>query len=224
MGQDFTIAELEKETGVPVRTIRDYVHRGLLPEPSSRGRGATYPLTTLHRLKVIRLFREVHGLSRSQIRGLLSGFSDEYIEDIAERREEVRSIPVEPTGLGYSKEMSRDLTSRGDAAREHRDDKGQRKSQESPRQKELFQGSRETPERESDGALALERLLEALGQLVRTRPATSRARAEAWVRVRVSSDVELAVRGITSDEEISQLQQIADCLRRLLIHGSSTPR
>jgi len=47
------LAELAEETGVPPRTIRYYISRGLLPGPAQAGRGASYGREHVARLKAI---------------------------------------------------------------------------------------------------------------------------------------------------------------------------
>jgi DNA-binding transcriptional MerR regulator len=66
------IAELSRDSGVPVPTIKYYVREGLLEpgELSSRNQ-AHYGETHLRRLKLIRALAEVGGLSIASIRQLL---------------------------------------------------------------------------------------------------------------------------------------------------------
>ena len=52
--REFTLAELAEQSGVPPRTIRFYIARGLLPGPSVAGRGATYGEEHAGRLNEIR--------------------------------------------------------------------------------------------------------------------------------------------------------------------------
>jgi DNA-binding transcriptional MerR regulator len=65
MGTDqeraISLAELAEETGVPARTIRFYIARGLLPGPQQAGRGATYGET--HR-------KQLQEIKRLQAKGL----------------------------------------------------------------------------------------------------------------------------------------------------------
>jgi DNA-binding transcriptional MerR regulator len=50
---ELNLAELGEETGVPPRTIRYYISRGLLPGPNQAGRGASYGREHVARLKEI---------------------------------------------------------------------------------------------------------------------------------------------------------------------------
>ncbi len=67
------IAELSRDSGVPVPTIKYYVREGLLPpgELTSRNQ-AQYDEDHLRRLKLIRALAEVGGLSITAIRDLLA--------------------------------------------------------------------------------------------------------------------------------------------------------
>jgi DNA-binding transcriptional MerR regulator len=49
-----TLAELSEESGVPARTIRFYIARGLLDRPVKAGRGAVYTAEHLARLEKIK--------------------------------------------------------------------------------------------------------------------------------------------------------------------------
>jgi len=52
--QWFTLQELAAEAGLPARTIRFYVARGLVPPPAGAGRGAAYSREHLARLKAVK--------------------------------------------------------------------------------------------------------------------------------------------------------------------------
>lgn len=75
----YEIAELETETGVPARTIRYYISRGLLAPAYGRGPSATYDLSHLLRLRLITRYKDEHrGLD--EIRDRLGAMSDEDVE------------------------------------------------------------------------------------------------------------------------------------------------
>jgi DNA-binding transcriptional MerR regulator len=42
MTDEFTLEELEKMSGLPIRTLRFYIQEGLLPGPDTRGKFARY--------------------------------------------------------------------------------------------------------------------------------------------------------------------------------------
>jgi DNA-binding transcriptional MerR regulator len=54
MSDSMTLADLSEETGIPARTIRFYIARGLLAGPVKAGRGAVYTAEHLSRLERIK--------------------------------------------------------------------------------------------------------------------------------------------------------------------------
>jgi len=63
---EYTLAELAERSGVPGRTIRYYIARGVLAEPVRRGRGAAYTAGHLKQLEGIRRLQE-KGLTLAEI-------------------------------------------------------------------------------------------------------------------------------------------------------------
>ncbi len=61
-----TLAELAEESGVPARTIRYYIARGVLPPPSAGGRGSSYGEEHRDRLERIQTM-QAQGLTLAQI-------------------------------------------------------------------------------------------------------------------------------------------------------------
>jgi len=64
--RDLSLAELATESGVPERTIRYYIARGLLAAPARSGRGAFYTGEHLGRLREIRQ-QQRQGLTLAEI-------------------------------------------------------------------------------------------------------------------------------------------------------------
>lgn len=56
----YSMKDLERETGIPSRTIRFYITEGLLQPAHGRGPSATYDLGHLLRLRMINTMREEH--------------------------------------------------------------------------------------------------------------------------------------------------------------------
>lgn len=67
-----SLAELAEESGVPARTIRYYISRGLLDGPLVAGRAASYGPEHLERLRQIRALQE-QGLTLAEIARRLGG-------------------------------------------------------------------------------------------------------------------------------------------------------
>jgi len=64
--RELTLAELATESGVPERTIRYYIARGLIAGPARSGRGAFYTGEHLERLQAIRQ-QQRQGLTLAEI-------------------------------------------------------------------------------------------------------------------------------------------------------------
>jgi DNA-binding transcriptional MerR regulator len=54
MPEQMTLAELSEASGVPARTIRFYIARGLVEGPSKAGRGASYTGAHVERIEQIK--------------------------------------------------------------------------------------------------------------------------------------------------------------------------
>ncbi|TIC88866.1 MerR family transcriptional regulator [Nocardioides sp. GY 10113] len=81
-GQDLTLAELERATGVAARTIRYYQSEGLLPRPTRRGGKAMYGDRHLERLRTIASLQS-QGLRLQTIRQVL-GESGEPASEVVD--------------------------------------------------------------------------------------------------------------------------------------------
>ncbi len=70
MDEEKTLSELAAETGIPARTIRFYISRGLLDGPSKAGRGAVYTHAHRERLEKIKAL-QAEGRHLSEIAPLM---------------------------------------------------------------------------------------------------------------------------------------------------------
>jgi DNA-binding transcriptional MerR regulator len=70
-----TLTELSDASGVPARTLRFYIARGLLPGPDKAGRGATYSGDHLRRVEQIKKW-QAEGRMLSEIGRELAGSPD----------------------------------------------------------------------------------------------------------------------------------------------------
>jgi DNA-binding transcriptional MerR regulator len=69
---EYTLAELSEQSGIPARTIRFYVARGLLDGPAKAGRGAAYTASHAARLEQIKALQS-EGRTLAEITHLLTG-------------------------------------------------------------------------------------------------------------------------------------------------------
>jgi len=68
----FTLQELAAEAGLPARTVRFYIARGLVPGPAQAGRGAAYTSEHLARLREVKQL-QAQGLMLAQIARQVGG-------------------------------------------------------------------------------------------------------------------------------------------------------
>jgi DNA-binding transcriptional MerR regulator len=76
---DLGIHELEAATGVPMRTLRHWVKKGVLPGPRGRGRVARYTESHLIRAQAIKHLR-ASKVSIREIRQRICALSDEEVK------------------------------------------------------------------------------------------------------------------------------------------------
>jgi DNA-binding transcriptional MerR regulator len=72
MSDSKTLAELSEESGIPARTLRFYIARGLLDGPVKAGRGAVYTSHHLARIEEIKRL-QAEGRTLSEIVHLVNG-------------------------------------------------------------------------------------------------------------------------------------------------------
>jgi DNA-binding transcriptional MerR regulator len=199
-----TLAELAAASGLEPRTIRSWVAGGLIPGPRSRGPGARYPADTLERLMAIRGMRDRLGMPLAAIRQELLVATAEQLQAHAERAADLEPEPAQPAPAASSAlDYLRGLRARS-ASAPRMDASPSPPPPPGPRQQSLALPP--------TGFEALERRL---GQ---ARPGPARkARSEDWLRIPVTPDVELAVRGRLDAEQRARLERCADLIRDILL-------
>jgi DNA-binding transcriptional MerR regulator len=88
MPEDLTIEDLEKHSGLSVRTLHYYMAEGLLPGPDKRGKYASYSQEHLDRLDLILILKEMH-LPLKEIRTLLEGMTPREIQHYRDDQEQL---------------------------------------------------------------------------------------------------------------------------------------
>ena len=186
---------LARESGVSPRTIRNWISLGLVPGPHSKGRYAEYSQRHLDRIRDIQRLREqADGISFAEIRRALSGLG-------------ASPLPVaESKSSGSALSYLQSIT---------------HKSADSPETgaKPAPEPRSEKPPASARQAATLDRLLRELRRLVLHRSVSSKSKAEPWVRIRITPDLELGIRGTPSQEQLRRFEQIADHLREILLGG-----
>jgi len=91
MSDKFTIEDLEKHSGLSIRTLHYYMQIGLLPGPEKSGKYAIYSQEHLDRLDLILILKEMH-LPLKEIRVILNTLTPseivhyiDYQEDLLEK-------------------------------------------------------------------------------------------------------------------------------------------
>jgi DNA-binding transcriptional MerR regulator len=87
MIKDLTIDDLEKHSGLSIRTLHYYMQKGLLPSPDKRGKYASYSQEHLDRLDLILILKEMH-LPLNEIRELLDSLTPEEIQHYRDDQED----------------------------------------------------------------------------------------------------------------------------------------
>lgn len=110
-GAPFRIAELEKQTGIPVQTIRFYVAQGLLPAPvkTSKNMG-WYSALHVERLRMIQRLQRERFLPLRTIRSLVERAEEVVIDD-----DRIRLVRLQQRLDGLSRDRSETESSDGDA-------------------------------------------------------------------------------------------------------------
>ena len=92
----YSIKDLETQTGLSSRVIRDYIVRGFIPGPESRGRNARYTENHLLRLKCLIALRKATppAFTLDMLGDVLNSLSNSRIRDIALGKEEVQAMTL----------------------------------------------------------------------------------------------------------------------------------
>ena len=224
-----TLSDLAAASGLQARTIRSWVAQGLLPGPLTRGPFARYPADMLERVLAVRAMREVLGMPIPIIRQELLVASAEQIAAWAARAaslspEAPPAPPVRPAApdpaaaLAYVRALRAGAppgTARASIAPPAAPASLRRpESLEEMSDRQEPRPFAELPHPPRSGFEALEHRLSDSGH---TPPAARKARAEEWLRIPVTPDVELTVRGPLDAEQRTRLERCADLIRDILL-------
>jgi DNA-binding transcriptional MerR regulator len=205
MSSQYTLEELAQLLRINPRTIRSYIQQGLLRGPDSMGRNARYSDYHVKRLQTIRQLKDDHNLPLSQIRQLVTMAAPD--EDLqiqlvpvrAPEEETMQSMPEPSSALDYIR--SRRADGRGGEPLMEAAFSPAEKSEITPRQ-----------ERPIEALLAKLRDQAGLGSSV-----PRRSRGQEWVRLEVTPDIELHLRGPLYGEQLKDFERLADLMRHILL-------
>jgi len=219
MPDEHSLAELAAASGLQPRTIRSWVAQKLLPSPLNRGPMARYPAETLERLLAIRAMREILRRPLAEIRQELLVASPDALRDLADKAKGLSPEPIGPSGATVSTALE---YIRGIRESE-RGERPVEDSMEPLDARVSLQMPTPLPSQARDpvpyagttprhGFEALEHQL----GIDRVTPARQ-ARAEEWLRLPITPDVELTVRGPLDPEARARLERCVDLVRNILL-------
>ena len=191
----YSLDDLSNLTGYDKRAIRNFIEKGLLRGPDSMGRYARYSESHLSRLLAIKWLRENQGMSTGKVRTSLLTMSQEEIDIIVAKVNSVDKTTDKPksSALDYLESIS------------------------------LQTGSSSNVESFTDydtlGTTPLDLLQQKLSRILKNTPVRKQSKEESWLRISITPDIELSVRGFHSEEEIARIKRICDYLREILLGG-----
>ena len=225
MNKEYTIEALSKRVGLQRRTIRNYINQGLLRGPESLGRNARYTDYHVKRLKLIKQMKNVLNLSLSEIRRLLNTVGSSEDLTFGDIKMAAGSMPEalsEPVSADIEQAMAAPMApASSDAAPQEEDLSAldfirQRKA--------LTEGAptvrQRGPRGGGRGAGPVEDLLQQLRDLLANATVARKARGEEWVRLQITPDIEIHVRGHLSSEQLAGFEELADMMRHILLGRS----
>ena len=211
MQQELTLAELADASGLQSRTIRSWVAQGLLPGPLTRGPAARYPADQLERILAIRTMKDLLGMSLTDIRRELLVATAEQLQAWATKAADI--APESP--LTSAMHAPADPGAALDYFHSLRSPQAPAKFGAAHIVRESTASGFNIPQkkRPASGFEALERRLLETG--ART-PAASKSRTEQWIKISITPDVDLSVRGHLDPEQRARLERCADLMRDIL--------
>jgi len=218
MSSEYTLEELAQLLRINPRTIRSYIQQGLLRGPDSMGRNARYSDYHVKRLQTIRQLKDDHNLPLSEIRRLVTMAAPD--EDIQIRLVPVRAAEEEVTqSLAEApKEEESERSSALDYVRARRAaGRGRSKREHAPSESREMPRSAEESGASSPGESPIEALLAKLRDGAGLGNVPRRAQGQEWVRLEVTPDIEIHLRGQLYGEQLKDFERLADLMRHILL-------
>jgi DNA-binding transcriptional MerR regulator len=193
----FSLSDLAERSGVERRTIRSWIAQGLLPAPTTIGRNASYEQEHLDRLLAICELRDRGGLSLAQIRARLLTLPEAEIAALARRREEAGTGDGPAAALDYIRSVRARRAPPSESGADSR---------------ALMNAGVTVPHLMEDLTAFAPGVADGWGT-------TDAPMVEPCLRITVSPEIDLLVRGTPNPERVVQLQGLAASLRRALAKG-----
>jgi DNA-binding transcriptional MerR regulator len=215
----YSLEELAQLTGLSPRTIRNYIQKGLLPGAETRGRNASYTELHLNRLQCIQIIRDKSGLPLDELRLVMQSLSEEQIQSIATRQEEVMALPIGRSSAAEPQHGSSGKTGQYSeyAARAPAAD-SLSMMESMPENSNALQYIRQIKQKQHHDKSRFVELVRILEGLIDRQRVYRKAKNEWWATVKITEDMEIRVRGL-DEKDIGQLERLADLLRHLLMKG-----
>jgi len=231
MTQEYTIESLSKLVGLQRRTIRNYITQGLLRGPDTLGRNARYTDYHLKRLKLIKQMKLVLNLSLSEIRRLLNTVGANEDLTFGDIKLAAGSMPDDETeteSSGLSEAMAPMSAPLPASSLEAEPEQDELSALDFIRQRKaltegtpaLRQRGRHRSGRPAPVAGPIEDLLQQLRDLLAHAAVTRKTRGEEWVRLQITPDIEIHVRGHLSSEQLAGFEELSDMMRHILLGRS----
>ncbi len=219
---ELTLAELAAASGLLPRTLRSWVTQGLLPGPLSRGPFARYPADTLERVLAIRAMRDLLGMPLAAIRQELLVATPEQIRAHAAKATGLAPEPTEPAAPPSAANSGSALSylqalRAGQAAPKPPPPAPVMRMAAPPPHVDAAPPALAPAAYEPPPPSGFEALERRLAESRTGKPPARKARAEEWLRIPVTPDVELAIRGPLDAEQRARLERCADLVRDILL-------
>ena len=221
----YRLRELARLVGIEPRTIRSYIQQAVISGPDQRGRNARYGAVHLDRLRAVVFLRNQRGLSLPAIRSLLLSLSEAEIREIPSKPRVFDpfagsgTIPLQAIALAIQSRARSAAALPGSVA------EGAAGYGDSVRKRTMRRVERPRSSRSRRVATAFDGLLGHFQSAVNAESVPRVARAQRWVHIAITPDVELNVRNVADAETLGALVRIADHVRYLLLRPPrSRPR
>lgn len=191
----YSLTELAEATGVEPRTIRRYIAEELLKGPEALGRNAYYTQHHLDRLKTIKLLKETYGLPLSEIRRYVHMAGDEQIQ-----------VQVVPLAREQGRHRLYSPPQEEEAGFHEADKRGDPRAPFTSLESE-------------QNVRPIDHLVETLRSALGGSRVPRQTQAESVLRLEVTSDITLEIKGRYSPREVAAFEVLADHIRVTLLGG-----